>query len=81
MTYIPENLDELQRKTQRNIKCENCGQRRTIDGYDEPTIATCVAEHCQTFFVIPSYPFTNEEIQHFDTIETALEEYLELKDS
>lgn len=67
LTYFPEDTGDLELKTQRDIRCESCGQRRTIDGYDQPTVASCIAEDCRTFYVIPAYPFTNSEIEHVDS--------------
>lgn len=69
-TTIPKDTSELNRKTSRDVRCERCGQRRTIDGYDEPTVAACIAD-CSNFFVIPAYPFTNDEIEHVDGFEQA----------
>lgn len=76
LTTFPEDTSNLNRKTSRDIRC-SCGQRRTIDGYDEPTVASCIAEGCRTFFIIPAYPFTNEDIDSIvgkDAAKEALEE-------
>ena len=73
LTYYPENTDDLRLKTQRDVRCESCGTRRTIDGYDSSTVATCIAEDCETYMVIPSYPFQNSEIYYTDSEQDALD--------
>lgn len=75
LTYVPEDTSDLNLKTQRDVTCEKCGMRRTVDGYDEPTIASCIAEGCETYLVIPAYPFVNGEIVFTDTEETARNMY------
>lgn len=76
LTAFPEDTSDLNRKTSRDVRC-SCGQRRTIDGYDEPTAAACIAEDCDVFFIIPAYPFTNDDIELVtgrDAAKTAMDE-------
>lgn len=75
LTYIPEDTDDLDLKTQRDVRCGECGTRRTVDGYNEPTVATCIDGDCGAYFVIPAYPFQNEDITFTKTEQEARDEY------
>lgn len=79
-TSIPEDTSELQRKTSRDVRCEYCGQRRTVDGYDKPTVAACISGDCFGYFVIPEYPFENKDIKNVMGLETAKEKLNELRE-
>lgn len=72
-TSIPADTSDLQRKTSRDVRCKYCGQRRTIDGYDEPTAAACIDGDCFGYFVIPEYPFENDDVESVMGLETAEE--------
>lgn len=79
LTYKPEDTSELDLKTQRDVRCGECNTRRTIDGYNESTIATCINGDCGAYFVIPAYPFQNDDITFTKSESEAVEEYEELK--
>lgn len=75
LTTLPENTGTLSLKSQRDIRCSECGTRRTIDMYDEPTVASCISENCGCFFVIPAYPSQNNTIKTTESIGRAKELY------
>jgi len=81
LTTLPKNTDALSLKSQRDIRCSECGTRRTIDMYDDPTIASCISEECEYFFIIPSYPSQNDAIEMVESIGQAKEMYKSLKTS
>jgi len=78
LTTLPENTDSLSLKSQRDIRCSECGTRRTIDMYDEPTVASCIGENCGCFFVIPKYPSQNSAIEAVESRGHAKRMYKEL---
>jgi len=78
LTTFPKSTDTLSLKSQRDIRCSECGTRRTVDMYDEPTVASCIGENCGCFFVIPEYPSQNSAIEEVESREHAKTIYEEL---
>lgn len=79
LTYKPEDTSDLDLKTQRDVRCEECNTRRTIDGYNEPSVATCINGDCGAYFVIPQYPFKNSEIEFYTEESEAMKAYEDFK--
>lgn len=77
LTTFPKNTDALSLKSQRNIRCSECRTQRTIDMYDEPTVASCIGENCGCFFVIPAYPSQNSAIETVESRKHAKKRYKE----
>lgn len=79
LTYKPEDTSDLNLKSQRDVHCGMCNTRRTVDLYDEPSVAGCINEGCGSYFVIPAYPTQNSDIIFFKSEDEAMNKYKSLK--
>lgn len=77
LTFLPEDTSDLSIVRRMDYRC-SCGQRRSIDVYDEPTVATCIASDCQKFFVIPEHAIL-KHVEEYETEDAARNRYNELQ--
>lgn len=77
LTLLPEDTSDLNAVRRMDYRF-SCGHRRSIDVYDEPTVATCIAHDCEKFLVIPENAI-RDDIEEYDTEDAARNRYDELK--